>query len=290
MGRLAMLRVILYGCAVIGALFVSAAVGVPCGGAQSACQVDKGSYHVALPEDAAERARPLPAVLFFHGAGGSGARVFNNRAMTDTLTGRGYLVIAPNAIPRPGGRFGPVWSFIPGRVAHRDEAVFVEQVLDDARQRFSLDRDRVLMTGFSIGGSLSWYLACQRPELARAYAPVAGAFWRPYPERCAGPVKLLHTHGWVDKTVPLEGRPLGDGSIMQGDVFHALAMLRELNGCSKLRADAFSFSEDYWHRRWDSCAPGTALELALHAGGHRIPRGWADMALDWFEGLPGAVR
>ena len=41
---------------------------------------------------------------------------------------------------------------------------------------------------------------------AAAYAPVAGSFWRPHPdmEACAGPVDLLHTHGWRDKTVPLD--------------------------------------------------------------------------------------
>lgn len=277
---------VVLGIVVVSAVLWSAqSVAMDCGSAQSACQVSSGSYHVALPMAHQTNADKIPAVIYFHGAGGSGARVFNNRAMTDKITERGYLLIAPNAIPRPGGRFGPVWSFIPGRPAHRDEPAFVEQVLADAEQRFAIDRDRVLVTGFSIGGSLSWYLACQQPHIATAYAPVAGAFWRPYPERCSASVKLLHTHGWVDKTVPLEGRPLGDGSIMQGDVFHALAMLRERNDCQQLRADKFTFEGKYWRRRWDHCAPNTALELVLHPGGHGIPAGWAEMALDWFEAL-----
>ena len=94
-------------------------------------------------------------------------------------------------------------------------------MLDDAEKRFNIDRDRVLMTGYSIGGSNVSYLACREPEIAAAFAPVAGGFWRPHPEDCAGPVKLLHTHGWRDQTVPLEGRPLGEtpnGRVEQGDI------------------------------------------------------------------------
>ena len=39
----------------------------------------------------------------------------------------------------------------------------------------------------------------------------------------------------------------------------------------------------YTIQHWDQCAPGTRLEFALHEGGHSIPKGWAKMAMDWFE-------
>ena len=129
------------------------------------------------------------------------------------------------------------------------------------------------------------YLACETPGVFTAYAPVAGNFWRPHPERCAGPVKLLHTHGWTDGTVPLEGRPLGAIDIMQGDVFHAMLIWRETNGCTGLKADRFEMTDRFWSRWWTRCDEGTALQLSLFPGGHAVPRGWATLALDWFEGL-----
>ena len=97
---------------------------------------------------------------------------------------------------------------------------------------------------------------------------------------------MLHTHGWRDGTVPLEGRPLLAGQIYQGDVFAGLQILRELNGCTQLRADKFDTKGKFWRRKWTRCTSGTALEFALHTGGHGVPKGWADMALEWFEALP----
>ncbi len=178
-------------------------------------------------------------------------------------------------------------------------------VLTDAAAKYGIERDHILLAGFSIGGSMAAYAACKDPSLARAYAPVAGNFWRPYPATCAGPVKLLHTHGWTDSTMPLEGRAFGkqdgtegqisqglvsqglvsQGLVSQGDVFHAMELWRTANGCSKMPADAFEIVGDFWHRRWDHCAPGSALEFVMWPGTHAIPKGWADMALDWFEGL-----
>ena len=35
----------------------------------------------------------------------------------------------------------------------------------------------------------------------------------------------------------------------------------------------------------DRCAAGTALTFVLDPGGHEVPPGWAEMALDWFEAV-----
>lgn len=130
------------------------------------------------------------------------------------------------------------------------------------------------------------YLACAQPDAFPAYAPVAGGFWRPHPEACAGPVKLLHTHGFVDSTVPLEGRPLGGGRFLQGDIYEGLTLLREANGCAAPDPDGYRETDIYMRRFWN-CEAGSALEFALWPGGHAVPPGWADMTLDWFESVTG---
>ncbi|MEM0946396.1 MAG: PHB depolymerase family esterase [Pseudomonadota bacterium] len=240
-----------------------------------------GSYHIAVPE---APAGPVPAIMFLHGAGGSGASSVRPGGMARVALERGYAVIGPNGMDRPG-RFGTGWSFHPDRPKQRDEMAFLTGVRDDAASRFGIDRDRVILAGFSIGGSMASYIACTDPAAFAAFAPVAGSFWRPHPEDCAGAVRLLHTHGWRDRTVPLEGRPLGGGRIYQGDVWHAMLVWRAENGCDGMRADTFETEGRYWIRRWDACTPGTALEFALHPGGHGIPQGWAAMTIDWFESL-----
>lgn len=251
------------------------------------CEIAEGEYYIAMPEGAEGL---IPAVLFVHGYGGSGEGVFRNKGMANSILDRGYALIAPSGL-KMEGRNGGSWSFIPGLPQRRDEVAFMAAVRDDAISQHGIDPDRIIMSGFSIGGSMTAYLACAAPESFSAYAPVGGNFWRPHPIACEGPVKMLHTHGWTDGTVPLEGRVLrGEDSrdanaLMQGDIFHALGIWRETNKCFQLKADKFVTKGTFLRRKWERCAPGSALEFALFPGGHVIPNGWAEMTIDWFEGL-----
>jgi polyhydroxybutyrate depolymerase len=250
------------------------------------CKIAMGEYHIVRPT---EVEGDVPAVMFLHGYGANGADMLKNTGMVDAILARGYAFIAPSGRDKDGSE-GMRWSFHPEFPETRDETAFLRAVLDDAAAKYGIKRDRVLLAGFSIGGSMTAYAACEDPSLAMAYAPVSGNFWRPYPTSCAGPVKMLHTHGWTDVTVPLEGRYLGKvGGTQprraQGDAFDAMEIWRATNGCMEMRADAFQIDGDFWHRRWDRCTPGSALEFVLWPGTHAVPKGWADMALDWFEGL-----
>ncbi|MEM7240479.1 MAG: polyhydroxybutyrate depolymerase, partial [Pseudomonadota bacterium] len=140
----------------------------------------------------------------------------------------------------------------------------------------------LLISGFSRGGSMAWDIACRAPDLARAFAPVAGAFWDTLPEECAAPVDLFHTHGWTDRVVPLEGRSFGGGAIVQGDVWASLFILRATNVCAFRQPETASTEGEQWWRHWSDCESGR-IDLMLHPGGHAVPEGWTDIALDWFE-------
>ncbi len=251
------------------------------------CPVDGGDYLIALPDGVNG---PVPAVIFIHGYGSSAAGVLRNSGLTSAFLDRGYAVIALNGLQRQEGN-GRSWSFHPERAQRRDEGRFILKVRDDAIARHNIRADSILLSGFSIGGSMTSYVACQAPDGFAAYAPVGGSFWRPHPSECAGPVRLFHTHGWKDVVVPLEGRAVGGGmaddpnAFVQGDVFHAMEIWRQTNGCVHMKADSFATKGDYWQRKWERCSPGSALEFALHPGDHSIPKGWAEMAIDWFERL-----
>ncbi|MDP5348243.1 MAG: hypothetical protein NWQ32_07625 [Paracoccaceae bacterium] len=49
--------------------------------------------------------------------------------------------------------------------------------------------------------------------------------------------------------------------------------------------DSFAVRAEFQIRSWTRCQPGARIDFALHPGGHLVPPGWADMLLDWFEGL-----
>ncbi len=276
-GRLAVIRRIA-GAAML-AFWAGLGVAQECPGPDGLCEIAGGTYRIIRPE-----MDDAPAVILLHGAGASGATMMRMRGVVEALSGRGYAVIAPDGLSREG-RGGGFWSFRMGETGRRDDAAFLAQVVADAAARHGIDASRVILAGFSNGAFLTTYIACRTPDAYVAYAPVAGGFWRPHPESCAGPVRLFQTHGWSDGTVPLEGRPLGGGRYLQGDIIEGLSLFRRANGCESPGPTAYAKTDRFLRRAW-TCAPESALEFALHPGGHGVPEGWAEMMLDWFEALP----
>jgi polyhydroxybutyrate depolymerase len=225
---------------------------------------------------------PHPAIIYLHGHGGSGAGALRNDARLGGFLDAGWAVIAPD-----GARFrdgGPrSWNAM-ASPAGRDDVAFLHAVADDAAARFGLARGRMAASGFSAGGMMVWRLACDAPGAFAAYAPVSGTLWQPLPQSCAGPAPLLHTHGLADKVVPLEGRSVAGGRLVQGNLFTALSMLRRTMGCaagapapapSGLQAEA-----------WTGCEGRGAVTLVTHGGGHTAPSGWAELALAFFAAHP----
>lgn len=259
---------------------VAHAANAGCGSDEAACEIENGIYDIELPDD-----DNPPLVIFLHGYGGNGANVMKNRGMIDTILARGYAFAAPSGERRVGEGAGRSWNFYPGWEG-RDETGFLQDVVADAAKRFDVNPDRVILSGFSAGGFMVYYSACDTPDAFSAYAPVSGGFWRPHPESCKGPIRMFHTHGWTDNVVPLEGRVLGGGRFLQGDIFAGLEIWREANGCIDHKPSGFSTTGAFMRRRWIDCDSDGMLEFALFPGGHTIPSGWADMVLDWYEDLP----
>jgi len=261
----------------ICALFTStAAQAQTCGDAETPCTIDSGTYHILHPESPAKG-----AVLMLHGGGGKGRSLLNSNIARLSLE-RGFVFVAPNG-EHPAARFPNNWAVRADNFGHeKDDIAFLGDVMDHVADTYDVARENMLLAGFSRGGSMVWDVACFNPDLARAYAPSAGAFWDTLPEACVGPIDLFHTHGWNDRTVPLEGRPLWDGAIAQGDVWESLQILRRANGCTARQPTRSTLEDDRWFRHWEDCAAGR-IDLMLHPGGHGSPADWAPRVLDWFE-------
>ena len=258
--------------ALIALLLVLTASAAAACGRDTDCPVPLGTYRIAMPEGPAKG-----AIVFFHGYRGSAAGVMRNGSLLKGATERGLAVVAPNGTD---GR----WSFPGAPRERRDEVAFMRQVHDDLLARFDLPADRVMVSGFSVGGTMSWHMACDLGALFAGFAPIAGAYWEPLPERCpSGPPVLLHVHGTADKTVPMQGRPIGDRA-HQGDVRQSIATWRRQAGCeaqSRTQTQGRLTCE-----RWTSCESGV-IELCLHDGGHSIRSEWVLRAWDELSELKG---
>lgn len=268
-------------CLALIAVVPSAAAQTGCG-EEAECEISEGSYYLALPENW-DGTTALPAIVFFHGHRSSGRSVL--RGGVRSVFGKaGYAIIAPNGQIRPGADYR-YWPARPLENEERDDVAFALAVVDDVARRVPLDRSRILVSGFSAGGSMAWMIACYQGDLFAGYVSVSGALRRPIPEReCpGGPARLLHIHGFADEQVPLEGRGIRDWH--QGDVFESLALLRATNGC-RSNPHAIEIGDPFSCRTWDSCTSGAEIRFCLHDGGHSLPNGWATEAREWFELLP----
>lgn len=265
--------------AVVAPAFAQAPTG-PCG-IDKDCAVAGGSYRIALPSRSAADGK-VGAILFFHGYGGSADEVVSDANLAAVAQRLGVALIAPDGLGRS-------WSFPGSPARNRDEFAFVAQVLEDAAARFQVDPRRIMASGFSQGGSMVWYLACRMPRRFAAFAPIAGDFWQPLPESCAGPrPNLIHVHGLADTTIPLAGRTLRSGA-RQGDLFRSLAVLAP-GGCTaswEEEARKAVQPEGLACRRARGCGGEALLELCLHSGGHFADAAWVERA--WRTAMPSAA-
>ena len=72
---------------------------------------------------------------------------------------------------------------------------FIEQLIEE----FNVDKDRVYLTGLSMGGYGTWFTAMARPDLFAAIAPVCGGGMAWNAGRLDMPIWAFH--GADDKTV-----------------------------------------------------------------------------------------
>lgn len=278
----------LFAAAGLGALVaVPASPALACPGAEP-CRTELGVYRLRLPSGWDGRT-PLGLLVFMHGYRGSADEVAGDVMLAEELDRRGMALAAPQGADAE--RRGASWSF-PGKAeTGRDDIAFIESVVEDVAKRIPVDRSHLVASGFSVGASMTWYLACQGHRVFAAYVPVAGAFWVPEPTDCAaGPQVLRHVHGLADPTVPMMGRAVGGPSrgYRQGEVMKGMATWRRVNGCTDeptrhVTVDALACDA------WDAaaCRSGKPLMLCLHKGEHEIEARWVAEGIDWaFAALP----
>ncbi|MBM3755846.1 MAG: hypothetical protein FJW38_17905 [Acidobacteria bacterium] len=139
-------------------------------------------YRVYAP---AQHATPVPLVIALHGTGGDQNTLLDTHRTLKTAADRfGVIVVAPH------GR---------GVTEYRgigEEDVLT--VLNEVRKRFVIDPERIYLTGHSMGGTGSAYLAMRHPDTFAAYAPLAAAYSFPWLARNSTAVPSLWTGGAAD--------------------------------------------------------------------------------------------
>lgn len=141
---------------------------------------------------------------------------------------------------------------------------YVRDVIADVAEKFGGDPDRVAAVGLSNGGGMAAALACHAPDMVKAVATVAGAFYNPTVSGCTpGAVPTLIMHGTADDIVSYYGGTRHGAPYKS--VNQVFDTFRSKNGCGVTVAD----SRQGKMTTTDAlrCDAETVLKT-VHGGGH----------------------
>ena len=147
------------------------------------------TYGIWIPRDY-DPAEPVPLVLALHPGGSTGAYYgtqFLRGVVGPALQDWGAVIVAPDVPAR--------------RWANETSERGVLALLDDVIDRYAIDTERILVTGFSLGGRGTWYMASRHPDLFAAAIPMAA---RSDSEDAAlvGDMPVFIIHARDDEVVP----------------------------------------------------------------------------------------
>lgn len=152
-------------------------------------------YLLYLPTDYGQASEPSPVMLFLHGRGESfGPLSLVKKWGPPRMVERGddlpYILVSPQC-PRDES-----WSQ-PGQQAA------LMALIDHVFATFKGDKNRLYLTGLSMGGYGSWRLAADHPGLFAAVVPICGG-GDPKDASSLKDIPIWVFHGTEDTAVPFE--------------------------------------------------------------------------------------
>ncbi len=253
-------------------------------------------YNVHLPSGY-DKNVPTPVVIYLHGGGGSTKAAYRDR-MYKASDKFGFILVVPAGTgPIPDRLLtwnGGKWLRGKGKEGvesccgyaaknNIDDVGFISKMIDEVKNNFNVDTNRIYATGISNGGMMSYRLACELSDKIAAIAPVAPPA---APANCVPlrPVAVMHIHGTADPCAPYKG---GTGGGCLGSERYEMMSAKEmveiwikLNGCSsgssvvykKGKAECISYRQ---------CEDGSEVEFCtIEGGGHTWPSGSQYLPVD----------
>ncbi len=150
-----------------------------------------------------------PLMISLHGRWGNGAaqqQCAKFEPMADTAR---FIVVYPDGLPQAilGGGANTGWD-VSG--ATDDDISFFKAIINTMYDRYKINKSRVYLSGFSIGGMETYHAANVAAKTFAAFASVSGYPLNEY-HRCytgARPVPFMHIHGKFDGFVKVDSVPI----------------------------------------------------------------------------------
>jgi len=205
-------------------------------------------------------------IFGLHGTGGRGRdfRQFGFEGMAEEMN---FIMVYPDG-------FNGDWNILPGIKTDFDDVGYFRELIEIFSSLYNIDSRRIYITGFSLGGFMSYRLAYDLSDSISAIAPASGLFYKPQGMGKSDlSVSILHQHAVNDFNVPYLGDPIYDNPMGVAEI---LAYWRSVSGVSDKPVKRLS-RNGIETTKWQNTEGTTEISLIEHpSGGH----GW----------LPGATE
>jgi polyhydroxybutyrate depolymerase len=275
--------------AVFAGGLIVALVCVGCGGSSARNETSSppsashsaGTTHATLNVDGVTRTYRLfipfglgtdakvPLVLALHGGLGSADQFAATTKFESLARDEGFIVAFPDGLDG-------TWNggSCCGQSARKnvDDVGFLAALIQDLERTAPVDPTRVFVTGHSNGAIMAFRFGCERADLVKAIAPVAGSLETPDCKPTRG-ASLLAIHGDADQNHPIDGGqgPRSIAGVPFKSMADTLTEWTKAEGCgdsSRSTSGALTTTD------WSGCRDGAVARFIVIAGAdHPWPGG-----------------
>lgn len=216
---------------------------------------------------------PVPLVIDWHPIFGTGSGQRSGSGYARLSDREGFIVAFPDGIDN-------AWNVGPCCTLSRsvDDVGFARAIVKDIQSQACIDPKRIYTTGFSMGGGMSHYLACNAADLFAASVPAAFDLLAEEEQPCkpARPIGIMSFRGTSDFVVPYAGGASNPPNGLAVTIHFRGAVAtfehwKQLNGCTGTP------TTNGMCQTYTNCQGGVETTLCTQRGGHT----YGDANLGW---------
>jgi poly(hydroxyalkanoate) depolymerase family esterase len=151
------------------------------------------SMLVYAPADLPDNA---PLLISMHGMNQDAAYQQGQTAWETIAAKEKFVVVYPEGINK-------YWDI--STTTNNKDLNFLSAIIDDMVSRYKINTSRVYLSGFSMGGMMTYFAANYMDDKFAAFAPVSGYLLGGDPVKSSRPIPIIHTHGTSDDVVTYSG-------------------------------------------------------------------------------------
>ncbi len=221
------------------------------------------TYEIRIP-DTYTQGQPTPVLLALHGNPDTGTGFEARSGLTAAAMDAGFITVYPDGLEG-------TWGY--------EDVLLVHDLILHLADTLSVDTDRVYVTGFSAGGSMTHLIACALPDEVAAVAVVGATIEKDISDACRSNrlIPFMLVHGTEDAAFPWDGAVFGN--VIRFSVRATLSRWKVLNQCQgdpvvDTLPDLVDDGTRVWRESWTQCGGNAEmLFYGVENGGHTWPSG-----------------